>query len=186
MPLAWPAPEPAPEKATTKEAETRTVLLQEYGDHGNWARHYSTIRLTLGTFFITAATGMITVRWDRPQTAIAVSAGVVFGIGVLLFMVFSAFTFDKMNKQLEIVDSYSAKLKTGTVETTKKLKLWGWATGLPIAILFVVAFTSFDLWWLVASKPAPGQVTQITVPMTIKVGQQPEVTVDVPVRVTAP
>jgi hypothetical protein len=70
MPLAWPAPEPAPEKATTKEAETRTVLLQEYGDHGNWARHYSTIRLTLGTFFITAATGMITVRLDRPQTPV--------------------------------------------------------------------------------------------------------------------
>ncbi|MGD0050087.1 MAG: hypothetical protein ABSE42_24080 [Bryobacteraceae bacterium] len=185
MPLDWPAPEPAPEKPTTKEAEIRTVLLQEYGDHGNWARHYSTIRLTLGTFFITAATGMITVRWDRPQTAIAVSAGVVLLIGVFLFMVFSYFTFDHMTEQLKIVDSYTAKLGTGTA-VTKKPKLWGWGTGLPIAVFFVIVFGLFDGWWLLGSKPKPSQVTQITVPMMVKVGQQPEVTIDVPIQVTAP
>jgi len=142
--------------------------------------------MTLGTFFVTAATGMITLRWDRPQIAVAVAAGVVLGIGVLLFMVFSWFTFDEMNKQRAIVDSYREQLKTGNMEVTEKLALWKWGTGLPIAILFVAAFTSFDLWWLFASQSKPGQVTQITVPMKVKVGQQPEVNVDVPIKVTAP
>lgn len=186
MPLAWPEPQPDATKANTKESDTRSVLLQEYADHGNWARHYSAVRMTLGTFFLTAATGMITLRWDRPQTAVAVAAGVVLGIGVLLFMVFSWFTFDEMKKQRAIVDSYREKLKTGNMEVTKKPSLWKWGTGLPIAILFAAAFTSFDLWWLFDSKPKPGQVTQITVPMKVKVGQQPEATVDVPVTVTAP
>ncbi|MGB7762504.1 MAG: hypothetical protein WBL61_21900 [Bryobacteraceae bacterium] len=185
MQLAWPDSEAAPEKPTTKEAETRTVLLQEYGDHGNWARHYSTVRVTLGTFFVTAATGMITLRWDSPQMAIAVTAGVVLLIGVILFMVFSYFTFEHMTEQLKIVDSYTAKLKAGAV-ATKKPGLWGWGTGLPIALLFVLAFASFDGWWLFLSKPKPHQVTQITVPMKVKVGQQPEVMIDVPITVTAP
>ena len=185
MPLAWPEPQPDPAKANTKEADTRSVLLQEYGDHGNWARHYSTVRVTLGTFFVTAATGMITLHWDSPQPAVAVTAALVLLIGVVLFMVFSYYTFDHMTEQLQIVDSYMAKLGTGTA-VTKKPKLWGWGTGLPIAIFFVIVFGLFDGWWYFLSKPKPSQVTQITVPMKVKVGQQPEVTVEVPIRVTAP
>jgi hypothetical protein len=185
MPLAWPDPQPDSTKANTKEADIRTVLLQEYGDHGQWARHYSTVRMTLGTFFITAATGVITLRWDTPQIAIAVTAGVIFGIGLLLFMIFSAFTFKEMNAQFEIVDSYRKKLET-TAEATPRFKLWRWGTGLPIAVLFVVAFLSFDLWWLFGSKLELRQASQITVPMKVKVGQQPEVTIDVPIKVTVP
>jgi len=184
--LAWPVPQPDPTRANTKEADTRSVLLQEYSDHGNWARHYSAVRMTLGTFFLTAATGMITLRWDKPQPAVAVVAGAVLGIGVFLFMVFSGLTFDEMNKQRAVVDSYRDKLKTGNMEVTRKLSLWKWGTGLPLAIVFVVAFTTFDFWWLFASKPRASQVTQITVPMKVKVGQQPEVIVDVPITLTAP
>ncbi|MGA2038814.1 MAG: hypothetical protein ABSH42_06010 [Bryobacteraceae bacterium] len=184
--LAWPVPQPDSTKANTKEADTRSVLLQEYADHGNWARHYSAVRMTLGTFFLTAATGMITLRWDKPQPAVAVAAGAILSIGVLLFLVFSRLTFDEMNKQRTIVDSYRDKLRTGNMKVTPKLHLWKTRTGLPIAVLFVVAFASFDLWWLFASQPKPSRVTQITVPMKVKVGQQPEVVVDVPITVTAP
>ena len=110
MPLTWPDPQPDPTQASMKDADTRAVLLQEYSDRGQWARHYSAVRMTLGTFFITAATGVITLRWDSPQLAIAVFAGVVFLIGVFLFVVFSHWTFREMNGQFKIVDSYRQKL----------------------------------------------------------------------------
>ena len=187
MPLDWPDPQQDPTKSNTKEADIRTVLLQEFGDHGQWARHYSTVRMTLGTFFITAATGMITLRWDKPQVAIAVAAAVIFGFGVLLFMIFSAFTFHEMNKQFDIADSYHSKLGGHKLDANKRPQLWKpTGTGFPIALLFVVAFLSFDLWWLFGSKPESGQVTQITVPMKFQVGQQPEVKVDVPNKVSVP
>jgi hypothetical protein len=185
MQLEWPEPSTAAASTTTKEAETRTVLLQEYGDHGNWARHYSTVRVTLGTFFVTAATGMITLRWDNPQLAVALAAGGVLLIGVVLFMIFSYFTFYHMTEQLNIVDSYTAKLKAGSA-AAKKPRLWDWrGTALPIAVFFVFAFAAFDVWWL-QTKPKPSQVTHVTVPMKVQVGQQPEVSIDVPVTVTAP
>jgi len=184
--LAWPDNQPRVADLTTKETDTRTVLLHEYSDHGQWARHYSTVRMTLGTFFLTAATGMITLRWDSPQPAIGITAGSILAIGVLLFLIFSHLTFDEMNKQREIVDSYREKLRTGNMQITPKLKLWRWGTGLPIAVLFVAAFATFDLWWLYASKPKSPQSSLVSVPMKVKIGQQPEVTVDVPVRVTVP
>lgn len=186
MPLAWPQAQPDPTKANTKDADTRSVLLQEYGDRGQWARHYSTVRMTLGTFFITAATGVITVRWDTPQLAIAVIAGVIFAIGMLLFMTFSALTFREMNAQYEIVDSYRDQLLTPRGEKMKKVELWKWGTGLPIALLFLVAFASFDAWWFLGSKGVSGPASQITVPMKVQVGQQPEVIVNVPIKVSVP
>lgn len=56
---------------------------------------------TVGTFFITAATGFISLRWDTPQGGIALISAVVFGMGVILFLIFSALTFDETNKQRE-------------------------------------------------------------------------------------
>lgn len=78
------------------------------------------------------------------------------------------------------------KLKTGAMVATKKVGFWKWGTGWPIAALFVLAFASFDVLWLKYSKPQPRHVTEVTVPMKVKVGQQPDVTIDVPVKVTAP
>lgn len=186
MPLAWLPPQQDPALANRKEEDVRAVLLQEYGDHGQWARHYSTVRMTLGTFFITAATGVITLRWDNPQVAIAVTAVVIFSIGVFLFLIFSHLTFEEMNAQFNIADSYRKVLETSPTATPARLKWWKSGTGLPVAILFVAAFLSFDGWWLLRSTPGSRQTTQISIPMKVKVGQQPEVTIDVPLKVTVP
>jgi hypothetical protein len=185
MSLKWPAPQPDATKANTGDADIRTVLVQEYGDHGQWARHYSTVRMTVGTFFITAATGFISLRWDTPQGGIALISAVIFGMGVILFLIFSALTFDEMNKQREIVDTYSEILGLRTAKS-KKLSLWKSATGLVIVIALVLAFASFDLWWCFYSKPQLKGAAQITVPLKLQVGQQPVFTVNVPVKVLLP
>lgn len=190
MELTWPEPKPspipppgAPPTSTQKDADIRSVLLQAYSDRGEWARHYSAVRMTLGTFFITAAAGVLTLRWDMPQWAIAAAAGGVFLVGVILFMVFSHFTFDEMNGQLDIVDSYHKALGAPPIDPSKRSGLWKWCgTGLPIAILFIVAFLAFGGWWLRFSKPE----SRTTVPMKVQVGQQHEITIDVPVIVTVP
>jgi hypothetical protein len=187
MKLDWPVPQPDPSKANTKDADVRTVLLQEYGDHGHWARHYSTVRMTLGTFFITAATGMITFRWDTPQEVIAVTAGAIFGIGVILFMIFSFFTFKEMNSQFDIADLYRTKLDGEAISAKDRPRLFKMTgTALPIAVLFVIVFVSFDLYWLLCSKPELGKATQITVPLKVQVGQQHEIMIDVPIKLSVP
>jgi len=198
MPRTWPDPLPDTAQPASKDADMRSVLLQEYADRGNWARHYSVVRMTLGTFFITAATGLITLRWDRPQREIALTAGALFLLGVLLFLYFSALTFHEMNKQREIADSWLQKLGFHATPAPgvapPKPKFWTrlkrgllgrWVTGSVLAVIFLVAFTWFDYSWS-TSRPKPGNVIEITVPMKVKIGQQPETTVYVPVRVTAP
>jgi len=200
MPRTWPEALPNPAQANSKDADIRSVLLHEYADRGNWARHYSVVRMTLGTFFITAATGLITLRWDNPQREIALTAEALFLLGVLLFLYFSALTFHEMNKQREIAESWLEKLglHPAAGAALSKPGLWArfwtrfkrgllgrWVTGAVLAVIFLVAFTWFDWRWL-HSQPKPGNVTQIIVPMKVKIGQQPEATVYVPVRFTAP
>ena len=187
MPLAWPDSQPDPTKPNSKDADIRSTMLQEYSDHGNWGRHYSSVRMTLGTFFLTAATGMITLRWDKPELAVGVIAGAILLVGVAIFSVFSFLTFREMNSQFDIADSYRAKLITGTVDPIPRLKFRSLTgTGLPFVIFFVLAFFVFDGWWVFHSKPKPGQTVQIAVPMKVQAGQQPAVTVDVPITVTVP
>ena len=147
MPLNWPDPA----QANTKDDDTRAVLLQEYSDRGQWARHYSTVRMTLGTFFITAATGVITLRWESPQLAIAIFAGVIFLIGVFLFLVFTFFTFREMSGQFKIVDSYREKL--GATPHEERRRWVRTMTGWPLALVFLIAFAYFDIYWLFCSKP---------------------------------
>lgn len=179
MHLQWPDT-PEDKKGT----DIRAVLLQEYADHGSWARHYSTVRMTVGTFFVTAAIGLVTLRWDNPEWAIAGAAFVVFLIGFVLFGMFTSLTFERMNSQFEIVNSYRDKLKAGH-SAIAPVGMWS-KTGLPIAVALIVAFVLFDGWWLRYSKQSKAQASRITIPMKVTVGQQPEVTVNVPIRVSVP
>src|ERR1700693_2085494 len=93
-------PEPPEDLWTDWNSETQGVLGREYEDAGHWGRHYSAVRMTLGTFFLGGAVGLISLRWDKPDTTTAGWAAAIAILGVVLFVWFSTLTFVEMNKQL--------------------------------------------------------------------------------------
>jgi hypothetical protein len=171
-----------------EESSTAAVLLEEYKDAGYWGRHYSTVRLTLGTFFLTAAGGMIYHQWEKPNWMTAIGALVIALIGFGLFVLFSFLTFNEMNAQREIVSVYRKKL--GKDDKGKKA-LWlfnrFWTkTALPIGLLFLGGFFGFTLLWASSTFRDAQQTSspaETKLPISVQVGSGSPVTIDVPVKV---
>ena len=70
-----------------------------YGDHGNWARHYSTVRLGGTTFFFGLALALLGQE-SQTQEKLIVS-GILALIGVVLFWAFSKATEKRMTNQFK-------------------------------------------------------------------------------------
>jgi hypothetical protein len=126
--------------------DTRNVLAEEYKDHGAWARHYSTVRMTLGTFFLGAAIGIIYLRWDKPESRTAGLAGIILGIGILLFLRFSWLTFNEMNQQRKIVEAYRTALLKSEHTLEPLPQFWKWDAAY-LCLIFAFLFVAFELWW---------------------------------------
>jgi hypothetical protein len=171
--IAWPV--------STEGVDTRSVLAAEYSDHGAWARHYSTVRMTIGTFFLTAATGIIYLRWDDPEPGTAILAGIVFATGALVFLRFTWLTFKEMNRQRKIVASYRTALGKQAEAPAPLPRLGKW-DGIYLGVIFLILFAAFDLWWLYL-KPAAAKA-ELKIPVAVQVGDAPAVTFKVPVKVT--
>jgi hypothetical protein len=167
---------------------TSAALLEEYKDAGYWGRHYSTVRLTLGTFFLTAAGGMLYHQWEKPDNLTAWGACGIALVGLALFAVFSYFTFKEMNRQLEISSVYRAKLGKAGKQCPLEVyrPLWTF-TALPIGLSFFVLFCVLTVLWargvfgeLADKKPAP---VEAKLPISVQVGSGNPVTIEVPVKV---
>lgn len=80
-------------------------LRQFYNEHGQWARHYSTVRMTVGTFFLGVALVTVQFRWEQMDifALLGVILAVGFGLGVFYF--FSKQTLLSLNSQLKVANS---------------------------------------------------------------------------------
>jgi len=108
---------------STSNGDTTRALLGEYGEHGAWARHYSTVRMTLGTFFLTASIGIIFQRWDKSFDWRTVGlAACALLTGIALFLLFSWLTYRSMNRQRAIVKDY--RTKYGATKDLPEPYLW--------------------------------------------------------------
>jgi hypothetical protein len=123
------------------------VHIAHYKDLGDWARHYSIVRMIVGTFFVALAFTVILSQWQHPTLAILIVAVSLALFGVLLFAVFTALTFNRMNDQIAMVNQ--ARKDLGQRETeTKRVDYWTSPGGLPIACLFILVFALVVfLWW---------------------------------------
>jgi len=106
--INWPSIQPTA-TGTTADDDIRSILSSEYSDQGAWARHYSVVRMTLGTFFLTGSIGVIYKKWDDSfDFWTAALAGIILAVGIVLFLRFTQLTFREMNHQIRIVNSYWA------------------------------------------------------------------------------
>lgn len=147
----WPDPNRNTTAAavTTQDDDTKRVLLGEYSEHGAWARHYSTVRMTLGTFFLTASIGIIYQRWDKSFDWRTVGlAAFALMIGIALFLFFSWQTYKSMNHQLAIALDYQTTLSP---DATNRPPQFEWKKQ-PDVLYIVIGAVGFfllalGLWW---------------------------------------
>ena len=72
-----------------------------YQEAGQWARHYSTVRMTVGTFVITVCATILALKGRGGQAdQIAVAVTLLWLAGQAIFFIFTAQTFDRLNSQL--------------------------------------------------------------------------------------
>lgn len=97
---------------SAEQIENRRVRLQ---DNGEWARHYSAVRMTVTTFLVSLSLGILSFKWEPSAPAnvefIALS-GVIWMVAVLLFLVFTRLTYQEMErarlKRKELPDGSAA------------------------------------------------------------------------------
>ena len=123
------------------------VHLAHYKDLGDWARHYSIVRMTVGTFFVAMAFGVILLQWQHPTVSLLIVACLMALFGVLVFAVFTALTFDRLNNQIAMINQARRELGVKEPEL-KSVSYWASWGGLPLAYVFVVIFGGvLYLWW---------------------------------------
>ena len=140
---------------------TKGMITEQYRELGNWARHYSVVRMTIGTFFVTTSFALVNFRWERPDPLLAVFIFLFFATGCAIFLWFSHLTFARMRKQIELLNIYRRAVipadSKGAVSeplkhqmrplSTSRYKLWSTFDGGWIAVIVTLLFAVFLLIW---------------------------------------
>jgi uncharacterized integral membrane protein len=98
---------------TSDHIHNRRTRFQEYG---NWARHYSTVRMTVTTFLVSLSVGILSFKWDPndgpPADLFINLSGGVWIVALCLFLIFTHHTYRQMaharrlRNRLETGDEY--------------------------------------------------------------------------------
>ena len=172
-----------PSGATVVTQGTEDQCMEFYKSFGEWARHYSAVRMTVGTFFITVAFTILHLRWDKPDLLLAWSAFGVCLIGFLAFVYFSYVTFKRMSDQMRVVNAFlEANGETPTRASYESI--WQFS-GLPIALIFLLVFGVIDYCWyqgILTSKSTSEQGSEVKVPIVFQSGSS-SAKLEVPITV---
>ncbi len=93
------------------------VHIAHYKDLGDWARHYSTVRMTVGTLFVVLAFAVVLLQWQHPTFGLLVVAAAMALFGVIVFGIFTALTFDRLNNQIAMINQARKDLDVRNRET---------------------------------------------------------------------
>ena len=83
---------------TPEQIQNRRV---RFGENGNWARHYSTVRMTTTTFLVSLSIGILSFKWNppaKPELTFLNLAGGVWIAALCLFLAFTRYTYAEMER----------------------------------------------------------------------------------------
>lgn len=80
-----------------------------FQEAGNWARHYSTVRMTVLTFTLTTCAALLAWKWQADLRPIWQISG-LWLLGVLTFWTFTYHTYDRLGSQMKYRPLLPAKL----------------------------------------------------------------------------
>ena len=83
---------------TAEHIQNRRV---RFAENGNWARHYSTVRMTTMTFLASLSIGILSFKWNpptKPELTFLNLAGGVWVAAFCLFLVFTRYTYGEMER----------------------------------------------------------------------------------------
>ena len=83
---------------TPEHIQNRRV---RFGENGNWARHYSTVRMTTTTILVSLSIGILSFKWDppaKPALTFLNLAGGVWIAALCLFLTFTRYTYGEMER----------------------------------------------------------------------------------------
>lgn len=76
-----------------------------YQENGSWARHYSTVRMTVATLLVPVSLGILAFNWkpplQHPPLIFVALSGVMWSIAVILFLSFTRQTYAEMERARE-------------------------------------------------------------------------------------
>ena len=123
--------------------QVQQAALGRFGDASLWAMHYSTVRLTLTTFFLTAAWGLTTVKWNDYTDQLYWAAWCIWILAGVFLLVFSALLFHANCRR----EKYSAQVDRQLNTDRRRRLVWFLLgpVGLPVVIFAVMTYLFYQM-----------------------------------------
>lgn len=87
----------------------RSDLVQNararFANDGQWAIHYSTVRMTVTTFLVGLSWGIVALQWDRYKPALCFAAWAVWVLTLVLLFTFTFYTKERLLAQRRLLKS---------------------------------------------------------------------------------
>jgi hypothetical protein len=167
-------------------SDKQRMQREEYRDLGKFARHFSTVRMTLATTFIGLSLAVLQLQWEKPERSVQVFALSVWGVGALLFSLFSYETFKAERRQREVEGAFLNDAPADVKKKTRWLHFWRNPSGLPAVIVLTGAFWVLTNWWVQRERHAEAGGFETTVPILIESGASPPARLEVPIKIKVP
>lgn len=155
-----------------------------YEEHGKMIRHNSTVRMSIGTFFLGVALATIQFRWEEMDliALLSVLLALIFGLGV--FWYFSRQTIKSLQRQIKIANSF---YQLHEVETYDWIKVPG-KTLIGIQIFFMGVLPALSVFtialYLFANTDQSAQSSGAQLEIEAKILDSRPKRFDLPIQVT--
>jgi len=156
----------------TSAGTSTDVVRSRFDDEGRWATHYSTVRMTVSTFFIATAWGVVSVKWNEYSDGLALAALVVWFLAGYLLWTFTWATWKACERQQEyrfLLPVPSEKPPTRKLSGRFVLSMWSPAlVYLPVSILFIFLIAA----WALHQPPSDTKLMAVVQEASIEKGSK--------------
>ena len=140
-----------------------------FADAGSWSTHFSAVRMTMTTFFVTAAWGLVTLKWNEYNPALCLATLALWGFAAVFLVIFTSATAKKAGSQAR----YGAEIPTPgrpnpegrlTRKQRRQIRWPVWAFGFASLAFYVLLHywaaqgsKSPVPWYSIIAEAAPSQ-----------------------------